>query len=66
LPSTTALISIGILIGSFIIGIIFFYVINKGNRKEKKQRMDTLLSFVVNFGVFISAEERVLHLSVVF
>lgn len=66
MPSTTALISIGILIGSFIIGIIFFYVINKGNRKEKKQRMDTLLSFVVNFVLFIWAGKIMLHLSLFF
>lgn len=66
LPSTTVLISIGMFIGSFIVGIAFYYAIIPSNRQKKKQRVDELLSFIINFVLFIWAGKIIVHLTLFF
>jgi len=65
-PSTTILMTIGILICSLIVGISFYYVINKSNRKEKKQQIDQFLSYAINFILFVWAGKVILQLPLFF
>lgn len=50
---TQVLISISILIISFIVGSLFFYYISPLTKTEKKQQLEEILSQVVNFVIFI-------------
>lgn len=66
MPSTTILMTIGILICSLIVGIGFYYVTNKSNRKEKKRQIDQFLSYAINFILFIWAGKVILQLPLFF
>ena len=66
MPSTTVIIKLAILIFSFIIGIVFFYMTNKGSRLEKKQRLDQLLSYTINFILFIWTGKIIIHIKIFF
>jgi len=53
LPSTTVLTSIGILIVSFLIGFLFFYVTTDKPKDVKKKLLENVLSLLINFVIFI-------------
>lgn len=53
LASTSIFISIAIMIVSFIGGLSFFYVSSYQPRKVKKQQLDQLMSFLINYIIYI-------------
>lgn len=61
--STTALISIGTIIFSFMIGILFYYLIVSDTKEIKKQCIDQALSHLINFVLFIWAGKIILHIN---
>lgn len=64
MPSTTAMIKIGILILSFIVGIGFFYFTNQASKQDKKQRLDQFISYMINFILFIWAGKILIHIKI--
>lgn len=63
---TQVLTSIGILIVSFLAGIVFLYTVSSKPRDEKKQEVNTLISFVINFVLFIWAGKVLVNLPLLF
>ncbi len=61
--STTALISIGTIVFSFISGLLFYYLIVNETKEIRKQRIDSVLSVTINFVLFIWASKIVLHIN---
>lgn len=53
MPSVTVVTSIGIIIISFIGGIIFYYVTNPLLKEAKKKQLEDTLSLLINFIIFI-------------
>lgn len=51
LPSTTILLSIGQYVIAMLIGIGFYYVMSQ--QEEKKQRIDMVTSYIINFVLYI-------------
>lgn len=64
MPSTTAMIKIGILILSFIVGIGFFYFTNQASKQDKKQGLDQFISYMINFILFIWAGKILIHIKI--
>lgn len=56
-------IPIGILLISFIIGITLYYVISSQPKAEKKQELDMMISFLINFVLFIWLGKVLLNLT---
>lgn len=60
------LISIGILVISFLAGLAFNYTIATKSKPEKKAEMNTLISFVINFVLFIWLGKVLINLPLLF
>lgn len=67
MASTTVLIFIGILVASLVFGIGLFYGSHTGSKRIKKQQIDVILSYSVQFviyiwlGKMIASFPRILH-----
>lgn len=55
------LIEIGILVVSFIIGVIFFNLVNTDFKEEKKEQIDLIISQIINFIIFIWVGKVIFH-----
>lgn len=64
MPSTTILLKIGLLVASFIVGIGLFYIISKATKQIKKRQIDSVLSYVINFILFIWVAKVLVHISI--
>jgi hypothetical protein len=64
MPSVAALMPIGIIAVSFLVGFIFFYVMSPFTNKEKKKQAEAILSLLINFVLYMWAGKILLHLSV--
>lgn len=64
MAAVQVLSSIGIMVVSFIIGLIFFYVISPQPHVEKKQRLEEVISLIVNFVIFIWIGKIIVRFSV--
>lgn len=53
MPSTTVILSVGILIISFVIGIIFFYMTSTETKEMKKKQLEDVISLTINFVIYI-------------
>lgn len=53
MPSTTILISLAIIIVSFLGGIISFYVISQDDKEQKKKEIEAIVSLAINFVIYI-------------
>lgn len=60
------LISIGILVVSLLAGIVFYYMISTKSQLEKKAEMNTLISFIINFVLFIWLGKVLINLPLLF
>jgi|SRR5690625_598909 len=47
------LIELGVLLGSFIFGILFYYFVTPATKEEKKEQIDLVSSQIINFVIFI-------------
>lgn len=63
LPSTTVIMSIGMLIVSFLVGLLFFYVTSPDTKEIKKQQIDETTSLLFNFIIFIWIGKIVVNFS---
>src|SRR5690625_2997053 len=52
-PSTTILISLGIIIIGFVIGIVFYYVIATESATKRKANIESVVSLLINFVIYI-------------
>ena len=66
LPSTTVMTSIGILVISFLIGFLFFYVTTDKPKDVKKKQLESILSFLINFVIFIWVGKIVVNSKIFF
>ncbi|MET3699384.1 hypothetical protein SAMN05877753_11125 [Bacillus oleivorans] len=57
------LISIGIIAISFLLGSLAFYWISSLDRKEKKAKLEEVVSFLINFTIFIWIGKIIVNLS---
>jgi len=55
------LIEVGILLGSFIFGILFYYFISPTSKEEKKEQIDQVSSHLINFVIFVWAGKVIYH-----
>ena len=62
--ATFKLISIGVIIKSFVIGFIFFYIISHLPKEQKKAQLEEIFSQLVNFVIFIWVGKIILNLSI--
>lgn len=62
MPSTTILVSIGILIVSFLGGVIIYYVISNDSTNKKKKQIEDVVSLSINFVIFIWLGKIILKL----
>lgn len=53
MPSTTVMMSIGILVVSFILGIGYFYFISSDDKYLKKKQVEEVTSLLINFVIYI-------------
>lgn len=60
---TSRIISIGIIIASFAIGLVSYYLLSDFPKKEKKKHIDEVTSQLINFVIFIWVGKIVLNLS---
>src|SRR5690625_476361 len=58
--------SIGLLILSFIIGGIFFYVMSVETKEIKKQQIELIFSLLINFIIFMWIGKIVQHVPLIF
>lgn len=58
-----ALIPIAIILVSFLIGIVFYYVISQQSKVEKKAQIDKVTSYLINFVLFIWVGKIIGHIS---
>lgn len=56
------LIEIGILLGSFLFGLIFFYLASPSPLPVKKERMDLMASQLINYVIFIWLGKIIFHI----
>src|SRR5690625_4050801 len=47
------LIEVGILVGSFLFGLLIYYFANSFSKEKKKQHIDLVISQMINFVIFI-------------
>src|SRR5699024_7618078 len=59
-----ALEKVGVIIGSFLIGFLFFYIISPFEKKTKKHTLDQLSSLLINFVIYIWLGKIVLNLDI--
>lgn len=64
MPSISVLKSIGILIISFLIGIVLFYVISNDEKEEKKKQIENVVSLSINFVIYVWLGKIILKLNV--
>lgn len=57
----TALISVAILLFSFIFGILFYYFISQNDKVTKKKMIEEVMSLTINFIIFIWVGKIVVH-----
>lgn len=57
-----ALLPIGVIILSFIVGVILYYVLSILSKAEKKQQIDALISLLINFVLYIWLGKVLAHL----
>lgn len=53
MPSTWIIMSIGIIIVSFIAGLVFYYIISPLPAPKKKKQLEEVISLLVNFIIYI-------------
>lgn len=53
MATTQVLIKIGILVGSFLVGLLFFYMTSPLSKEKKKLHIDQVVSQLINFVIFI-------------
>src|SRR5699024_10986539 len=53
MASTTIMKSIGILIASFIFGMVLLYIVFTGTKEKRKQQLDIILSYTIQFVLYI-------------
>lgn len=63
MPSTTVMMSIGILVISFIVGFLFYFLIADEAKERKKQHVENLLSLLINFILYIWIGKVVIHIN---
>lgn len=63
MATTQVLVSLAIIIVSFIIGFIFFYSTSNLEKKEKKTQIEEITSLLINFVIFIWVAKVLLNLS---
>jgi|SRR5690625_1623200 len=55
--------SVGMVIGSFIIGIVFYYITSPLQSEQKKKQLEEVLSLIINFVIFIWIGKILLNVS---
>ncbi|MEI3612140.1 hypothetical protein [Pseudogracilibacillus sp. SO30301A] len=63
MPSTTMMMSIGILVISFILGILFYLLITNEDKERKKKHAENILSLLINFILYIWIGKVVIHMN---
>ena len=63
MPSTTVMMSIGILVSSFIVGFLFYFLIADEAKERKKQHAENILSLLINFILYIWIGKVVIHIN---
>ncbi len=53
MPSTTILISLGILVVSYLLGVGVYLTLSKESRNVKKKQVETISNLVINFIIYI-------------
>lgn len=61
--STTVMMSIGILVSSFIVGFLFYFLIADEAKERKKQHAENILSLLINFILYIWIGKVVIHIN---
>lgn len=61
-PSTTVMMSIGILVISFMVGFLFYFLIMDEVKERKKKHIENILSLLINFIIYIWIGKIVLHI----
>ncbi|HLR71407.1 MAG TPA: hypothetical protein VK085_08240 [Pseudogracilibacillus sp.] len=66
MPSTTVMMSIGMLFISFLVGFIFYYILSEESKDRKKKQLDHVLSLLINFIIFIWVGKILLNMKTFF
>lgn len=66
MPSTTILLAVGIYVLSFIVGIVFFYVMSHDEKATKKKLIDDALSMLISFIIFVWIGKGIVHFQLLF
>lgn len=53
MPSTAILVNLGIIIISFLGGVITFYFISNDNKEQRKKQIEDIVSLIINFIIYI-------------
>lgn len=64
MASAQVLLSIAIIIISFVIGFIFFYIISPLSKEEKRKHIEELVSLLINFIIFIWVGKIIMNLAI--
>lgn len=63
MATVQALTSIGIIVSSFMIGLLFFYFLSPLNKKEKKFQLEETVSLIINFIIFLWVGKIIINFS---
>ena len=63
MPSTTVMMSIGILVISFILGFLFYFLLANEAKERKKQHAENIVSLLINFILYIWIGKIVIHIN---
>lgn len=64
MPSITVLKSIGILIASFLVGVVVFYLVSNDEKEEKKKQIEKVISLAINFVIYVWLGKIILKLNI--
>ncbi|RKQ30807.1 hypothetical protein D8M06_15410 [Oceanobacillus halophilus] len=64
MAATSKILAVGIMVFSFIIGLITFYMMSDLSKKEKKEQVEEIISQLINFVIFIWIGKIILNISI--
>lgn len=64
MATTAVLTSIGVLVISFVLSFIFYYIISERSKQERKQTIEYILSTIINFVIYVWVGKILLNIPV--
>jgi len=64
MPAVSVLTTIGIIIVSFVVGFIFYYIVSPLPKEKRKRQIEEMISLLINFVIFIWVGKVILNVTI--